>query len=188
MARILKRLEKAKKKDVSVNAEVADHLYTSLMADIKAKAISDARMMVQAELDTARAEILRSQAETKTVAAERDAARTLQESANTLAQELKSTVSKLKADLRLKTQSLAMSKQETTDGLQVLKSELSQEKLKTQNFEIQIANLNGKLSETKNIKPAPVMAPTPIPSFEFKPVRGQDGRISSVTAIPVGMN
>jgi len=176
---VLSRLEKARQKEAP-QAEVADRMYHTLMSDIKLRAKEEARKEVMAEIEGVRAE-------TERVKAERDAAQLRLKASEELAGNLNGQIAKLKTDVSQGTKSIASGKQQLIDGTQFIKSELTQEKLKVQKLEVQIASLEGKLSQKpKQVKTKVVQAAQAvIPSFEFKPIRGQDGRIQSVTATPV---
>lgn len=177
MSHVLDRLNKARTKDTSVNADVTDRIYNQLMTDVRIKAQDDARNEARAEMETLRAETLR-------VEAERDAARVLKSSADNLAQELKSKIASLESDLRTKVQSLAVGKQEYLDDSQGLKVDLFKSEVRVRELEIEIASLTGKLSgKSKNVVVQNTQ--TPIPAFDVAPVRGADGKIVSARLTPV---
>jgi len=66
-----------------------------------------------------------------------------------------------------------------------LNKRIETEKGRAQKLEVKVAELTGKLSAAKVVKPAPVSKPQPIPEFEFNPIRDATGRIVSVKAKPV---
>lgn len=179
MPDVLNRLKQAQNREAP-QADVADRMYQTLMSDIKLRAQEEARKEVMAEIEGARAE-------TERVKAERDAARMLLKTSEELAGTLNVKIKSLEGEISKGNKSIASGKQQLIDGTQVLKSQLAEEKTRSQDLRVQVASLEGKLSQKpKQVKTKVVQSqPMAIPSFEFKPVRGQDGRIQSVTAIPV---
>jgi hypothetical protein len=173
MSSILERLNKAKKSSAPDDRE-----YQSYMADFIQKAKDDAKRDAAADIDRARAE-------TERVMAERDSARLMQQVSESLVSELRTDVEKLKSELNEKSRYVAMKKQDREDDEQEMKAELTKERLTNKDLEIKIANLEGQLSQKPKVQTKIVQAePSPIPSFEFRPIRGSDGRIQSVTATP----
>lgn len=179
MAEVLERLKQAQNRDAP-QADVADRMYQTLMSDIKLRAQEEARKEVMAEIEGARAE-------TERVKAERDGAQLRLKASEELAGSLNVRIKSLEGDISKGDKSIASGKQQLVDGTQVLKSQLAEEKSKYHKLEIQVASLEGRLSQKpKQVKTKIVQSqPMAIPSFEFKPIRGQDGRIQSVTATPV---
>lgn len=174
---VLDRMRQAQHKEAP-QAEVADRMYQTLMSDIKLRAKEEARKEVMAEIEGARAE-------TERVKAERDAAQLRLKTSEELNGTLNNRISKLETDVLQGNKNVESGKQQLVDGTQVLKGELSQEKSKVQKLELQIATLEGKLSQKPKKTKVVQTQPMAIPSFKFEPIRGSDGRIQSVTAIPV---
>lgn len=175
---VLDRLQKANTDD-RINGDVADRMYNNLMSDIRARAKEDARKEAQAELDAARAETLR-------VVAERDAAVTRQNAADELSKSLRAEVSRLSAELQDQKRQTAMANEDLSSGTQTLREKLLEADTKIQSLEVQLAEANGKLAMKPKQLPMPTNTGTPsFPTFDFQPVRGPDGRIQSVKAIPV---
>jgi len=182
---ILSRLQQAKQPEVTSGA--ADRVYESMMAEIRTKATSDARLAVQSELDAARSETAAAHSETTRVEAERDAARSLHDAAEKRVLELKTKAKQLTAALVLEQTSFSQQGEQIKNKEVILKSELTDERLKVNKLEIEVSNLNGKLS----VKPKQVsqVKPSPIPSFTVSDVtHGADNRINGATITPVRLN
>ena len=183
MGHILERLQK---KQPEVTSGVADRVYESMMGEIRAKATSDARLAVQSELDAARSETSAAHSETTRVEAERDAARSLHEASDKMVEDLKTQVKQVATALKLEQTSFSQQGEEIKNSEIILKSELTEERLKAKQFEIEISNLQGKLSVKPKVQ---AVKPTPVPSFNVDNVmRGSDDRIISATITPVRLN
>ncbi len=179
MNHVLERINKKRSNDTP-QADVADRMYQTLMSDIEQRATEKARKEVMVELEGAKAATVR-------VEAERDAAIMMKEASESMAEGLKEEIHELKEEVSEKEGMSEEGEQAYTDNIQVVKSDLSQERLKVQSLEVQVANLEGKLSEKQIVQAPQVIKSSPmvIPSFEVTPVRGQDGRIQTATIKPV---
>lgn len=180
MPHVLDRLKQAQNKETP-QADVADRMYQTLMSDIKLRAQEEARKEVMVEIEGARAE-------TERVKAERDGAQIRLKASEELAGSLNVRIKSLEGAVSKGNKSIASGKQQLIDSNQVLKSELSQEKTKVQKLEVQIAGLEGKLSQKpKQVKTKTVQSqPMAIPDFTVSGVvRGQDGKIQSAKITPV---
>lgn len=174
MSHVLDRLKKAQ----TPNAEMESRMYQELMSDIKLRAQEQARKEVMVELEGARAEVER-------VRAERDAARLLHQTSEETSGTLRAKIKSLETDVSKGFKSVESGKQQLIDGTQVLKSEIANEREKVQKLQVQIASLEGKLSEKPKVQTKIVQSSQAIPSFKLEPIRGQDGKIMSATITPV---
>lgn len=171
---VLARLKQAQKSnEPSINGDVADRMYSNLMSDIQTRAREDAKAEMTA--DVRRAE------------AERDSALLKQRLAEDQVAGLKAEISRLNSNSQEQARKLAMANQDSAQEIGNLKTKITEEQTKVQNLELQVSELKGKLSVKPQSMPA-VVKSEPIPSFEFIPVRGPDGKISSVTAKPSRLN
>lgn len=177
---ILDRLERSKTPETP--SGVADRMYESMMAEIRAKAVNDARLAVQAELDAAMSETKAAQAETLRAEAERDAQKSLREASDKIAEELRTKVSQLKKAFELEQLALSNKGAEMDDDKTILQNELKEERIKSKNLEIEVSGLKGKLSVKP---PKQIIKPTQVPEFEFEVTEyGTNDRIRKVKATP----
>lgn len=197
MSTVLSRLERARHKETPIGTDVGDRLYQSMMADVRQKALEEARIEVQAELATARAGVLTAQAgiskaqaevskvqgDTSKAEARREAAKVLQQSAEALSERLNLEITRLKAVARDDAEKVSKIKATSVAEISRLEDELKQVQMKYAALSVQIAS---KPAVKKGAKPA--TAYSPIPAFKVDPIRGQDGRIYSATVTPIGLN
>lgn len=186
---------------MSENAALtAAQIYTSIKGEVDRKSKEELRKEVLAEMESTygktisdlKSEVATLKADLKSSQSEGLAEKRItaasKKSSDNLIASLKSEISNLKTSIREKAQGVSVNKQELAEKTQKIKDDLRQEKLKSSKLDLQIATLTGKLSEKKTTKTVSVVAPSPIPSFDIKPIRGQDGRISGATVTPIGIN
>lgn len=122
---------------------------------------------------------------------EKERAEALLEAANKMIDNLNGTIGNLKTDLRKHAQAAAIMKDDHKNLLEEMSNRKAIDREAIKDLQIQVAKLTGKLEQSKKvlpvIKPAAPM-PLVIPEFTAIPIRGSDGKISSATIKPVGLN
>ena len=177
MSNVLKRIKEVQRaKESKVPSQVTQDITDLYISDLKDKAYKKAHSEIQseliesanqAELDGANTKIEAMRIETETVKNLLIQARSEATQANDLSKSLKAEV---------KLNSIAL------DELKEIHAKLMEEqKVIIRSLELAVIKAESR--------PAPVTTqvyqPAPLPSFEFHPVRGQNGMIESVTATPI---
>jgi hypothetical protein len=178
MSKILERIEARKKlKESAMPADVTNQIASQYVADLEQKAYEKAQKELRHELME-----LANESEMEGYQKVLDATRAEAETAKMLLAQAQSEIAELK-DLSKSLKIEVNNNSITLDELENSHASAMREQGKV------IKQLENEL-ERERSKPAPVpqpiiQQPEPIPSFEFIPIKGMDGRIQSVTAKPV---
>ena len=184
MSSIIRRMQEINKEPQNETA----YLYQAMMADIKAKAYSDARMIVQGEVENIKSQLTAALSKIELAENERESAMKLKEMSDDKMSEQANEITMLKQAVQEANRKLEMTLESIDNKTQIIKNDLAKERQTVRKLENEISRLTGRLSEaqkTQNL-PAPIIKNQPIPEFNAVPVRDVNGRIMSVTITPSG--
>lgn len=146
--------------------------------DINTKAKETARAEMLVELETAKADIVK-------VEAKLDAVNTQQGTDVATIKVLKEEIAVLKSSVLNHSTKAAGLKLDLAEAKKVKpNNDYEKEKEKSHKLEMQVSELNGKLSIPKPVV-QPIIQPREVPSFKVTPVRNSQGRIESAIIDPI---
>ena len=163
-------------------------MFKGFKADIEQQALLTARAQVKHEIDShaeviAKHEALVAAANAKAEAAEAK----LKTVEGRFAGQEKDIASRDRALATVKS-SWTATKDKLASNSSEYQDEMKAERSDSEKLKVQIALLEGRISEIQNVKPIKT-APVKIPPFDFQPKEYfADGRIKTLRATPVGMN
>lgn len=172
MSKTIQQILKQKKKQAEVSENITQDIAERYLSDLKEKEYKRAYSELHQQLieSTNMAEMEAAKTQIQALMSERD---TIKESLNYALSEvaqLKDLIKALRAEVKV------LSEVEIEDDSKELEEK-----------ELEIKQLKEELMRERN-KPVPapqIIKRDPMPSFEFKPVRGPNGMIESVKATPI---
>lgn len=175
MSSILQRIREANKIRVETSEnDVKTVVADQYIAEIKEKEREKVREEARKEFSDEAHQALLEAANTKLQAMEieRNSLNELLSQARSEAAQSKDLVNALKAEVKMLSITSEESKEEYHEAIELLNT-------RVQELELAL------VAERSKPVPAPVIQQEPLPSFEFTPVRGPDGRLEGVTAKPI---